>query len=200
MFLETFFDENNANPEEGKKTETVAAVPAETPSFPRTATVSADSFVSRAVADPGVVHFLGMRPSAAGGLASGSDTGSGSRSSTASNSHLTLREALRELVDGASGTGAKGERPESRKLGLRWEDIDALLFRPYDSTEMFSTPSSTVPIGFARVDPRGAEQQEEEVCAWLVPVGLLGTRNESVSTSSLCRTCCICPPPRQPNG
>lgn len=167
--METF-DAQNEKAEEDETAEAMpTAAPAATESFPPAAAVSAGGFVSRAVADPSVVRFLRMRPPAAGGDASGSGRGGGSGSSTASSSHLTLRRALRELVDGASageagGGGAKSARPETRRPWLRWEDIEALLFEPYDPTEMFSNPPSTVPIGSASVGPRGAQQQEEEVC------------------------------------
>lgn len=183
IFVETF-DAKNEEEEEAKIAEAVVAASAATESFPRTATVSADSFVSRAVADPMIVQFLGMRPSTAGGDdASGSGSSSSSSSSAVNNSHLTLREALRELIRGASGGGAKRARPESRELCLRWEDIEALLFKPYDPTEMFSNPPSTVPIGSAPVGPRGAQHQEEEVGAHLDPVGLLGELDENPSLS-----------------
>ena len=164
IFVETFDAESERGRGEKTAAEAAAAAAgafAETGSFPRTAVVGADSFVSRAVADPAVVRFLAMRPSSAGGPASGGGSGRGSSSTAASGNYQTLREALRELVGGASGSGASSARPESRKPGLRWEDIEALLFRPYDPAEIFSNPPSTVPIGIAPVGPRGAKQQEE---------------------------------------
>lgn len=179
-FVETFDHRNERGGDEKETAEAVAGAFAGTGSFPRTATVGADSFVSRAVADPAVVRFLGMRPSTGGGAASGSGSGGGSSSTIASSSHLTLREALRELVGGASGGGARIARPESRKPWLRWEDVEELLFRPYDPTEIFSNPPSTVQIGFAPADPRGAKQQEE-VRASLGLIGFLWKRGGFLS-------------------
>lgn len=187
IFVETF-DEKHEKQEDHNVHEAMTFALAETESFPRTATVGADSFVSRAVADPAVVRFLGMRPSTAGGAASGTGSGSGSSSnSVSSTSQLTLREALRELVCGASGSGEKSAKPESRKSRLRWEDIEAVLFRPYDPTEIFSNPPSTIPIGFPQVDPRGTQQQQEEVCAQLGLVGFVWKRNKLVLCSSLAK-------------
>eukprot|EP00903_Cladosiphon_okamuranus_P006300 g6178.t1 len=163
IFVRTFDDESERG-EDHKVSEEGTIALEETESFPRRATVGADSFVSRAVADPAVVYFLGMRPSAAGGAASGTGSCSGNSSNTGSNtSYLTLREALRELVGGASGSGANNTKPEPRKSRLRWQDIEVLLFRPYDPTEIFSNAPSTAPIGFPDVDPRSAQQQREEV-------------------------------------
>lgn len=164
--METFDAKNNYE-EGGGTAEAAAPASAATESFPPAATVSADTFFSRAVADTAVVLFLGMRPSAAGGAGSGTGGGSWSSRNTVNDSHLTLREALRELVGRAGGGGPQNARSESRNLWLRWEDIEALLFEPYDPTEVFSNPPSTVPIGFARGGPRSAQQQEEEVRAYL---------------------------------
>lgn len=129
-----------------------ARTEAATVAFPPTVTVSADDFVSRAQADSALVRFLGMRtPTSV--ATPGSDSGS--------ESDLTLRKALRKL-GGVGGFGRSGTK--SAKSRLRWEDIEGLLFEPYDPTRMLGDPPSTVSIGGSsgQAGGVGGEQQEEE--------------------------------------
>lgn len=133
--------------------------PAATEKFSSRATVGADGFVSRAVADPAVVRFLGMRPNtvAVAAIAAGSGSAPGS-----ANCNLTLRDAFREL-DGMSGGGVtKGARSSARTSRLCWGDIDALLFEPYDPTAALGNPPSSVPIGATSAVSGGKQKQHHE--------------------------------------
>lgn len=112
------------------------------------AEVVADDFVSGAVADPGIVRFLGMRTS-------------GARQGYKDN--LTLRAALSKVGSSSIGAGADGGGANAGgrrgTTTLRWEDIEGVLFDPYDPTEILSNPPSTVSVASSR-SAAGVEEQE----------------------------------------
>lgn len=169
--MESFDDERSNSVDTDAAMTTTAASEA----VPPAAEVGADGFVSRAVADPVLVRFFGMRITTPAtvtdfrpgehGLHSGDD-GSGRRGGS-----ITLREALREFA-ATYGGGAKGGLAKAKKIGLspcrvRWDDVEGLLFEPYDPTELLGNPPNTVSISSSRepAGAGGARLQEEEVCS-----------------------------------
>lgn len=152
-----------------------------TPVVDSGATVSAQAFVSAALAEPSVVRFLEMRSTFSG---SGPcvNTTSASLDKKHEKSNVTLRAALRELVgrrkDGstpgstvgaphrgvAMGTG--GWEAEAKAAGrnsgsVLWEDVEGMLFEAYNPTELFGNAPSTVSITSA--PSTGTDAAEEKV-------------------------------------
>ena len=155
--METFDAAN-----EGVTAAAADASAAATEPFSSRVAVSTDGFVSRAVADPAVVQFLGMRPNTAA-VAAVATVGSGSgNASRNADCNLTLRDALRELVGKTGRGGMNSARPSSRRSRLCWGDIEALLFEPYDPTEVWGNPPSSVSIGAASTCSGGKQQEEKE--------------------------------------
>lgn len=137
-------------------TDTAAVKTAATKVLLPSATISADDFVSRAMADPAIVQFLGMRITATPATAtSGREPGDSGR--------LTLREALRDLVVGrGKRSRSKARQQFDTPPRLQWADVEGLLFEPYDPTEVLGNPSSTASVTGAG----GAGGEEEEVRRW----------------------------------
>ncbi|CBJ33221.1 calmodulin-like myosin-light chain [Ectocarpus siliculosus] len=145
-FVETF-DSTGDNAD--TDTDTAAVRPAATKELPPSATLSADDFVSRAMADPVIVQFLGMRITTTPAAATSGSSGC-----------LTLREALRELVVGrGKRSRSKARQQFDTPPRLRWDDVEGLLFEPHDPTEVLGNPSSTVSV----TDAGGAGEEGEEV-------------------------------------
>lgn len=134
-------------------TDTSAVKTAAAKELPASATLGADDFISRAMADPAIVQFLGMRITATPGTATSVRERGGSEC-------LTLRETLRELVVGrGKRSRSKARQQFDTPPRLRWADVDGLLFEPHDPTEVFGNPSSTVSV----TGDEGAGEQGEEV-------------------------------------
>lgn len=115
------------------------------------AEVSTDKFASAALSDPEVVRFLAMRTA----VACRGEPGD-----------LTLREALRQLRRGGSeraeaggvGGGRSGIAGEEAST-VRWEDVEGLLFDPYDPAEILVNPPLTVSIS-STTSAEGAQEEE----------------------------------------
>lgn len=117
------------------------------------AEVNTEKFASAALSDPEIAPFLAMRTA----VVCRGDPGD-----------LTLREALRQLGRGGSeraeaggvgGGGRSGVAGEEAST-VRWEDVEGLLFDPYDPGEIMANPPLAVSIS----SPTCAEgAQEEEV-------------------------------------
>lgn len=139
-------------------TDTATVKTAATKELPPSATLSADDFVSRAMADPTIVQFLGMRVIATPATATRVRERGGSGC-------LTLREALRELVVGrGKWSRSKARQQFDTPPRLLWDDVEGLLFEPHDPTEVLGNPSSTVSV----TDAGGAGEEGEEVRGWSV--------------------------------
>lgn len=170
--METFEDQRSENLDEDTATAAAAYE-----AVPPIAEVSTDDFISRAVADPALVRFLGMRiltPATVTAFRHGErgkhsvigGRGGGGVS-------ITLREALRGLaVTTGGGAGPKGVRSKAKTIGVsagqvQWDDVEGLLFEPYDPTELLGNPPCTVSVSSRSVPAgaAGAQHEEEEVCS-----------------------------------
>lgn len=83
---------------------------------------------------------------------------------------LTLREALHKLGRGGSErsqAGGVGGRRRSGVAGegagaVRWEDVEGLLFDPYDPAKIMANPPSTVSVS-STTSADGAQEEEVRV-------------------------------------
>lgn len=105
------------------------------------AEVKADKFVSGAEANHAIVPFLMMNTI---GVCQDKVDKS------------TLRSALRELGSGSIRAG----RQKRAGGTVRWDEIEELLFDPYDPTDVLGNPPSTVSIVSS---PRAEDERDEEV-------------------------------------
>ncbi|CAM9744831.1 unnamed protein product [Scytosiphon promiscuus] len=162
IFLEIVDDQRSESADADAVTTTPGAVP-------HTAEVSADVFVSRAVADPGIVRFLGMRVTTPATALGHGEHGECSSNGGESDGGMKLREALREFAANRGG-GRQGGRSKTEKIGLssrrvRWDDIEGLLFDSYDPTELLGNPACTgsVSSSAGSAGTGGVRHDEEEV-------------------------------------
>lgn len=168
------------------------------------ALVSADAFVSAALADPSIVRFLDMRTARADHRAQGSD-------------RVTLRSALRDLAkdkatrpgpeeDGGGG-GSSVLRQKVREggmtSGLLWGNIEQILFDPYNPATVYDSPPSTTTIGtpsasrsssqssLKRDDDhqQGQEREVTEAFVFLCPRCTLSSGKAEKSTTALFPKC-----------